>query len=164
MSDLRTCFWTRSERSVYGMLDHQAKAFTNIKKELFWSVELAIYNPMCKTIIRSDAWRNVIDAALLHVQPDGSLRSFYAASPALTDAVQQNTTIELAIASACETFRDYIAGVTVSIQNYHKLLVASFSDAELSKMPCLHSTIWNAHATLPVSYGTNSWETKHCGR
>ena len=116
----------------------QEQSFQDIKAELSRSVELAAYNPTYQTIVQTDASRNGLGAALLQLQPNGSMRLVCAASRSLTETEKRYATIEqeaLGVVWACEKFRDYIIGLTVVIQTDHKPLVPLLNDIELDKLP-----------------------------
>jgi len=85
---------------------------------------LAHYDPDRPTVIAADASSEGIGAVLLQIQDDGRHRPVWYASRSLTDTEE-----------ACEKFREYVMGMSFTIETDHKPLVPLLKTTELAKMP-----------------------------
>ena len=99
---------------------------------------LAHYDPDRPTVIAADASSEGIGAVLLQIQDDGRRRPVCYASRSLTDTEKRYAVIEkeaLAATWACEKFREYVMGLSFTLETDHKPLVPLLKSTELSKMP-----------------------------
>ena len=116
----------------------QDKSMEIIKSMLSSAPVLTHYNPELKTIISADASRQGLGAVLMQVQQDGQRGVVAYASRSLIDAEQRYAVIELeALAStwACEQFKDFVLGMSFTLETDHKPLVSLLGSQDLSKMP-----------------------------
>ena len=85
-----------------------------------------IKRAFCATVIAADASSEGIGAVLLQIQDDGRRRPVCYASRSLTDTEKRYAVIEkeaLAATWACEKFREYVMGLSFTLETDHKPLV-----------------------------------------
>ena len=116
----------------------QETAFQQVKDMLVSPEILAHYDPDRPTVIAANASSERIGAVLLQIQDDGRRRPVCYASRSLTDTEKRYAVIEkevLAATWACEKFREYVMGLSFTLETDHKPLVPLLKSTELSKMP-----------------------------
>ena len=118
----------------------QETAFQQMKDMLVSPEILAHYDPDRPTVITADASSEGIGAVLLQIQDDGRRHPVCYASRSLTDTEKRYAVIEkeaLAAIWACEKFREYVMGLSFTLETDHKPLV-----------PLLKSTDATSHPTV----------------
>ena len=116
----------------------QETAFQQVKDMPVSPEILAHYDPDRPTVIAADASSEGIGAVLLQIQDDGRRRPVCYASRSLTDTEKRYAVIEkeaLAATWACEKFREYVMGLSFTLETDHKPLVPLLKTTELAKMP-----------------------------
>ena len=116
----------------------QETAFQQVKDMLVSPEIIAHYDPDRPTVIAADASSEGIGAVLLQIQDDSRRRPVCYASRSLTDTEKRYAVIEkeaLAATWACEKFREYVMGLSFTLETDHKPLVPLLKSTELAKMP-----------------------------
>ena len=116
----------------------QETAFQQVQDMLVSPEIHAHYHPNRPTVIAADASSEGFGAVLLQIQDDGRRRPVCYASRSLTDTEKRYAVIEkeaLAATWACEKFREYVMGLSFTLETDHKPLVYLLKSTELAKMP-----------------------------
>lgn len=113
--------------SQFEWKDPQQRVFKEIKRMLIKAPVLAHYDYTKDIIIQADASSFGLGSALLQADPLNNLREVLAyASRTLTKTEKKYSQIEkeaLALAYAADHFKDFITGITVTLETDHKPLV-----------------------------------------
>ncbi|UYV73303.1 K02A2.6-like [Cordylochernes scorpioides] len=115
----------------------QKKSFNLLKQELVSRPNLALFDPSRTTIVSADASSFGIGGVLRQEQPDGSLKPIAYVSRTLSETEKRYSQIEkegLAIVWTCDRLKDYVTGIDIHIETYHKPLIAIFTSKSLEDM------------------------------
>lgn len=116
---------------------HQEEAFKKIKTLLTSAPILALYDPTKTTIVSADASSYGLGGVLLQEQDDGKKRPIAYVSRSLSAAEKNYANIEreaLALTWSCERLKDFITGMSFSIETDHKPLVPLFTSKNFDEM------------------------------
>ena len=117
----------------------QVRAFDEIKQMLSSSPVLSLYDPSLKTKVTADSSSYGLGAVLTQQLPDGRWGPVAYVSRSLTPTERRYAQIEkeaLALTWACTRFRDYLIGITFTLETDHKPLISLLGTAKsLDQLP-----------------------------
>lgn len=115
---------------------HHDKEWKDLIKALTSAPVIAVFDPLKQTKLSADASSFAVGAALLQLH-DQDWRPVGYASRVLSKAETKYAQIEkeaLAVTFACERFREFVLGLSVTVETDHRPLLA-ISQKNLSEMP-----------------------------
>ena len=128
-----------STRSSWYWDQPLVRAFDEIKQMLSSSPVLSLYDPSLKTKVTADSSSYGIGAVLTQKLPDGRWGPVVYVSRSLTPTERRYAQIEkeaLALTWACTRFRDYLIGITFTLETDHKPLISLLGTAQsLDQLP-----------------------------